>query len=173
MASFRRYRPWAGRANVVSGPDGLFQMQGQIVPIENQSVKDVVAEVRRSVVPLIWSWVAVRRQTTDSWQLAGFSLRTTLAAVIPDEELLDYGRLLVYTEPVEAGLAASRLESLDLGPRASSLGLAMHLMGSTYMGQAQSCGCLPRCAVPRLQCGRASANVDSKNYVLRHQRTMW
>jgi len=44
----------------------------QFVPLESQTKEDVVSQIGRSVTPLIWSWVAVRRKTVDPWQLAAF-----------------------------------------------------------------------------------------------------
>jgi hypothetical protein len=106
----------------------------QIVPLENQTKEDVVSQISRSVTPLVWSWIAVRRKTLDPWRLAGLSVRTTLAAAERKEEFLQYGRLLVFAETIEAQTAAGRFAALDPGPLAASLGLTLQFVGEEYMG---------------------------------------
>ncbi len=106
----------------------------QIVPLENQTRGDVVGQIGRSVTPLVWSWIAVRRKKADPWRFAGLSVRTTLSTATRKEEFLQYDRVLVFAETVDARTAAERFASLDPGPTASGLGLTLELMGDDYMG---------------------------------------
>ncbi len=106
----------------------------QIVPLENQTTDDVGAQIGRSVTPLVWSWIAVRRKTGDQWRLAALSVRTTLASVERKEEYLKYDRLLVFAETLDAHTAAERFAGLDPGPLAGSLGLTLQLVGDEYTG---------------------------------------
>src|SRR5258708_23360357 len=80
----------------------------QAIPLESQTKDDVAAQIGRSVTPLVWSWMAVRRKTADPWRLGALSVRTTLAGADRKGAFLQYGRLLVFAETVDAFTAAQR-----------------------------------------------------------------
>jgi hypothetical protein len=97
-------------------------MQSRPILLENQTKTDLTSQLTRSELPVRWSWVAVRRKTSEPWSLASFAARTTNASSTSIDNL-DYGRLLVFSEAVDADVAAQRIEDLDLGPTGRDLGL--------------------------------------------------
>jgi hypothetical protein len=101
--------------------------------LENQTKTDLASQLTRSVLPVRWSWVAVRRKTSEPWSLASFAARTTNASSTSIDNL-DYGRLLVFSEAVDADVAAQRIEDLDLGPTGRDLGLSLRLAGRVSQG---------------------------------------
>ncbi len=104
------------------------------IAVADQTDHYVAAQLRRAVVPIIWSWAAIRRSSSDSWRLVGFSARTTLALSSQGDSPLAYERLMIGSEVIDGQTAADRFESRDLGPLASSLGLTLNLAGDSYLG---------------------------------------